>query len=184
MAKKLTLDRKDTVLVVVDVQERLLPVIHDREKLLENILRLVRGAQILGVPVICSEQYPKGLGPTVGALAEALAGVDRQEKITFSCLRDEGLAGALKDTGRGTLLVCGTESHVCVTQTVLDALELGKRVHVAGDAVSSRSPVNKQIALERLARAGATITSTESALFELLERAGTEEFRAVSKLVK
>ena len=184
MAKKLTLDREDTVLVVVDVQERLLPVIHGHEALLANIVRLVRGAQILEVPVICSEQYPKGLGPTVGQLAEALAGVDRQEKITFSCLRDDGLARTLENTGKSTLLVCGIESHVCVTQTVLDAIEKGLSVHVAADAVSSRNPENKRTALERLAAAGATITSTESALFELLGRAGTEQFKAISRLVK
>ena len=184
MSKNDLLNRGRTCLLVVDVQERLLPVIHENETVVRNIERLIRGAEILGVPVIVSEQYPKGLGPTVEPLLKLVKGASAAEKITFSCLRDPGLAERIRRTGRDTLLVCGIESHVCVLQTALDALKEGYKVQVAADAVSSRSPVNKQIALERLAGAGAVITCTESALFELLEKAGSEEFRQISRLVK
>ena len=184
MSKNDLLSRGRTCLLVVDVQERLLPVIHENEMVARNIERLIRGAEILGVPVIVSEQYPKGLGPTVEPLRKLVEGAAVAEKLTFSCLRDPGLAERLRQTGRDTLLVCGIESHVCVLQTSLDALREGYKVQVAADAVSSRSPANKQVALERLAGAGAVITCTESALFELLEKAGSEEFKQISRLVK
>ncbi|MBW7997209.1 MAG: hydrolase [Candidatus Glassbacteria bacterium] len=178
------LDLKRTLLVVVDLQQRLVPVIDSHEAVVANCARLIEGCRVLGVPVIFSEQYPRGLGPTVEQLRK-LAGDDEiAEKITFSCLRDRALAETVAETGRDTLLVCGVEAHVCVTQTVLDALEAGYRVHVAADATGSRSPENKRVALERLAVEGATVTTTESALFELLKKAGTDEFRQISKLVK
>ena len=178
------LDRRRTCLLVVDVQERLLPVIHQNELLLQNIQRLVSGAGILGLPIIVSEQYPKGLGPTVAPLRGLLEKASKLEKITFSCMRDQPIADLIRQSSRDSILVCGTESHVCVLQTVLDALGSGFRVHVAADAVSSRTQENKRIALDRMRQAGAVITSTESALFELLEKAGTAEFKKISALVK
>lgn len=179
------LDRENTCLLVIDVQEKLLPVIHAKEAMVENIRRLVKAAEILGVPVLVTEQYPKGLGPTAAPVEGALAcGVTKCSKITFSCLADEELFRAIEDMKRNTLLVCGVESHVCVSQTVLDALAAGFKVQVAADAVGSRNPANKRIALERLAHAGAVVTGTEAALFEMLERADTEEFKKVQALVK
>jgi len=179
------LDRYQTCLLVIDVQEKLLPHIHDKEALVDNIRRLVQAAAILELPVIVSEQYPRGLGPTVAPVAEVLGEeVKTYEKTTFSCIADKGLVRATADTGRDTLLICGIESHVCVSQTALDALAKGFKVQVAADAVSSRSRENKRLALERLARAGVVITSTEAALFELLERAGTKEFKKVQALIK
>ncbi|MEA2062093.1 MAG: hydrolase [Gemmatimonadota bacterium] len=185
MRHKEMLDREKTCLLVVDVQARLLPVIHGSGPMVENIRRLAQGAKILGLPIVLTEQYPRGLGHTVEPVAEVLGdGITAYEKTTFSCLADKPLARAVADTGCDTLLVCGVESHVCVSQTVLDAIAAGLKVQVAADAVSSRNPENKRLALERLARAGAVITSTEAALFELLERSGTEEFKKVSALVK
>jgi len=178
------LDRHRTCLLVVDVQERLLRVIHENKLLLRNIQRLVSGAGIFGLPIIVTEQYPKGLGPTVSPLCGMLEKARKLEKITFSCMRDQPIADLIGETSRDTMLVCGTESHVCVLQTVLDALGSGLKVHVAADAVSSRTQENKQIALERMRQAGAVITSTESALFELLEKAGTSEFKKISALIK
>lgn len=179
------LDRRRTCLLVVDVQEKLMPVIHDKDSIVENIRRLARGAQILGVPLLVSEQYPKGLGPTVEPVAKVLdPGAARCSKVAFSCIADQEFFREIEGMKRDTLLVCGAESHVCVLQTVLDALAAGFRVQVAADAVGSRDPGNKRIALERMARAGAVITGTESALFELLERAGTDEFKQVQALVK
>lgn len=178
------LGRESTLLLVVDVQERLVPVIDRHEQMIENIRRLIEGAKILSLPLLVSEQYPKGLGPTVEPLRSLFDPSRVVEKLSFSCLGDKTPAERLAACKRDTLLVCGVEAHVCVSQTVLDCLSAGYRVHVAADAVSSRAPENRRIALERMARAGAVITSTEAALFELLERAGTEEFKAVSRLVK
>jgi len=178
------LERNKTCLLVVDVQERLLPVMHEHQSLVRNIRRLVCGADILGLPVIVSEQYPRGLGPTVEPLAEILEQAPKLDKITFSCMADQALEERIRRSGCATLLICGIESHVCVLQTVLDALASGFKVHVAADAVSSRSPLNKRIALERMKNAGAVITCTESALFELLYKAGTAEFKKISALIK
>lgn len=178
------LDRARAALLVVDVQERLMPVIDGAERVILNIRRLIQGASILGLPILATEQYPRGLGPTVQLLRELLPPDRTREKITFSCLGEPPVFENLRTSGRDTLLVCGAEAHVCVCQTVHDCLAAGYRVHVAADAVSSRAPENRALALERMARAGAIVTSTEMALFELLERAGTDEFRAVSKLVK
>ena len=179
------LDRRRTCLLVIDVQEKLLPAIHQPDTMVDNIRRLVQAAAVLELPVLVSEQYPKGLGPTVSRVAEVLdREVKKYQKTTFSCIADEQLVRAVADTGCDSLLLCGTESHVCVSQTALDALAEGFKVQVAADAVSSRTPENKRLALERLARAGVVITSTEAALFELLERSGTEEFKKVQALIK
>ncbi len=185
MAERGTLlDRERTLLLVVDVQRRLAPVIHGNETLLTNCARLIKGCRALGVPLIVSEQYPKGLGQTVESLRALARDDEIVEKITFSCLRHRPLAERLAESGRDTLLVAGMEAHVCVTQTVLDALAAGYHVQVAADAVGSRNPDNRLVALARMAREGATVTSTESALFELLKKAGTAEFKQISKLVK
>ncbi|MEA1997064.1 MAG: hydrolase [Gemmatimonadota bacterium] len=173
-----------TCLLVIDVQERLLPVIHNGDLVVKNIRRLVAGAEVLGLPVILSEQYPKGLGPTVEPVAELMAGVQKCDKTAFSCIADQALAEAIARTERDQLLLCGVESHVCVLQTALDSLAAGYSVHVAADAVSSRDPENKKIAIERLRAAGCVITCTESALFELLVKSGTGEFKKISALVK
>ncbi len=178
------LARARAALLVVDVQERLMPVIDNAERVILNIRRLIQGASILGLPVLATEQYPRGLGPAVQTVRELLSEDCVREKITFSCLGEPSIFESLRAAGRDTILVCGAEAHVCVCQTVHDCLAAGYRVHVAADAVSSRAPENRALALERMARAGAVVTSTEMALFELLERAGTDEFRAVSKLVK
>ena len=180
-----TLSRKDTLLLVIDVQERLAPAMSEPEFFESNVIRLLEAAEILGLPAIVTEQYPKGLGPTVENVAEVIGdGAIRMEKIAFSALADEKISEAVRATGKGTLLICGIEAHVCVLQTALDALSQGYAVQVAHDAVSSRSPLNRANALERMAAAGATVTSTESALFEMLGKAGTPEFKAISRLVK
>jgi len=135
------------------------------------------------VPVLASEQYPQGLGPTVAPLA-GLLGDTPPAKLTFSCSRDDGQRDAIERRGRDQILVTGIEAHVCVLQTALDLLDAGYEVHVPHDAVSSRRPADKEWALHRMAAAGAVITSTESALFELLERCDTADFKKVAKLIK
>jgi nicotinamidase-related amidase len=174
------LRRSSTLLVVVDAQEAFRPAVLDFDRVVHNAAVLVRGARILGVPVVVTEQYPKGLGRTVPEVAEHLNGVEPIEKVCFSAAAADGF-----DTGgRTQALVCGIESHVCVSQTVHDLLHRGLEVHVARDAVSSRSEENREVGLHKMERAGALVTSVETALFELLGAAGSDEFKAVQGLVK
>jgi nicotinamidase-related amidase len=173
------LDRDRAALVVIDMQEafRRLP---EFDAIARASATLARGADALGVPVVVTEQYPKGLGKTVPEVADALPnGVQPIDKVVFSAPEAEGF----DLDGRGQALICGIEAHVCVNQTTLDLLAAGVEVHVAGDAVGSRFDSNKQVGLHRMERAGAVITSVETALFELVGRAGTDEFKTVQKLV-
>ncbi len=176
--------RKTAGLLVVDIQERLLPAIHEKERLLQNALRLAKGATLFGLPVFVTEQYRKGLGPTTAELAAAIPGFAPIEKLAFSACGAEGLIKSIRARGVTDLVVCGIEAHVCVCQTCLDLLQQGFRTFVVGDAISSRTPDNHRLAIDRLHDAGVTIVSTEMVLFELLERAGTEEFKQVLALVK
>ncbi len=171
-------------LVVVDVQERLLPVIYEKERVLENIVRLAKGAAVLQVPVFATEQYRKGLGQTVAEVAAAIPGFAPLQKVAFSACGAAGFVPALKRRKVSQVILCGIEAHVCVTQTCLDLLEKGFRVFVAADAVSSRTPENCRLALDRMCAAGAVVASTEMVLFELLEQAGTAEFKQVLALVR
>jgi len=176
------LRRADAVLLLVDVQERINAVMADQGHV-PRLEVLLDACRELDVPVVASEQYPKGLGPTLPSLAERLERPPL-EKATFSCGGDDAIVGALGETGRGSVVVTGIEAHVCVVQTVLDLLERGFAVHVPHDAVGSRRPADRDRALGRMAAAGAVVTATESVLFELLERCDTDAFRAVSKMVK
>jgi len=181
------INRNDTVLLIIDVQEKLMPVIHEHEEILRNMERLIRGCHILGVPTVITEQYVKGLGPTVAPIAQALEEVGEPspiEKSCFSAQRCDAFAAQLAALERKHVLVTGVETHVCVWQSVQDLIESHYAVSVVADAVSSRSPRNRDIALRRMESEGAKLTSTEMALFELLVEAGTDEFRAVSRLIK
>ncbi|MBS0261284.1 MAG: hydrolase [Planctomycetes bacterium] len=177
------LDRAASRLLIVDVQEKLIPTIAQAARVVANCRQLIDGAQILGVPVFATEQYPKGLGPTVASLREGLSTVP--EKLLFSCAEVLNWGTAAEQTEqRFQVVVAGIESHVCVLQTVLDLLSQGYRVYVPADAVSSRQEFDWKIALDRMSNAGATITTTESVLFEWCERAGTPEFKQISQLIK
>lgn len=176
------MSRDDTALLVVDVQEKLVPAILDHERMTWNIRRLIDGARLLGLPVVATEQYPQGLGETISPLIELLP--DRSSKIDFSCAACGKLFTSLQDQGVYKVLVCGIEAHVCVQQTVLDLLTAGWSVYVAVDAVSARSRIDYEVALRRQEASGATLTTTESALFEWCQQAGTPEFKEISKLVK
>ena len=176
------LRRKDTMLLLIDVQERINAVMADQGHI-PRLEVLVEACRAMSVPVLASEQYPKGLGPTVEALGAVLTerpGV----KDTFSCVRDNALHEAVEAAGRSQIVVTGIETHVCVLQTALDLLTAGFAVHVPHDAVNSRRPADKKWALRRMQAAGAVITSTESALFELLERCDSGDFKLVAKLIK
>lgn len=177
-AKKL--DPRRAALVVVDVQEAFRKAIPDFEAVAGATATLVQGAEAIGIPIVVTEQYPKGLGETVPEVAGALpAGVEPLEKLCFSASEAEGF----DLDGRNQAIVCGVETHVCVNQTVLDLLDSGVEVHVVEDAVGSRSEQNRQVGLHKAERAGAVLTSVETALFELVGRAGTDEFKRVQKLV-
>ena len=174
------LERDRAALVVIDMQEAFRPAVGEFDTVAHNAGVLVQGARELGLPVLVTEQYPQGLGETVPEVAEHLDGVERHAKTVFSAARVDDFDLA----GREQALVCGIEAHVCVEQTVQDLLDRGLEVHVAADAVSSRTALNRRLGLEKMERSGAWVTSTEMALFELLGRAGTPEFKEVQALVK
>jgi len=172
----------DTALLVVDVQAKLVPAIAGHGRVVWNIRRLIDGARILGLAIAGTEQYPKGLGPTVPELADRLGPLPA--KLTFSCAGCPTVMHDLEHRGISKILVCGVEAHVCVEQTVLDLLAGGWRVYVAADATGSRRDVDYQFALRRMDSAGAVLTTTEAALFEWCQAAGTPEFKRVSELVR
>ena len=176
------MSRGDTALLVVDVQERLVPAIANHARVVWNVRRLIDGAKILGLPVIGTEQYPKGLGPTVAELADRLGPLP--SKLTFSCGGCPEPFDQLQERGIHKILVCGIEAHVCVQQTVLDLLADGWRAYVAADALGSRFEVDYRTALQRMDSAGATLTTTEAALFEWCQLAGTPEFKQISRLAR
>lgn len=179
------LGREGVGLILVDVQEAFRPVIDAFDPTVAACGLLAEGFGVLGRPVLVSEQYPKGLGHTVEELAARLPeGTEPIEKLRFSACGVEAFDAALAASGCDTWVVAGIETHVCVHQTVMDLLDRGLTTYVAADAVSSRAPANKALALERMAGAGARVTSSEMALFEMLEVAGSPEFKAISKLVR
>lgn len=172
----------DTGLLVVDVQDKLLPLIPQHERLVWNIRRLIDGAKLLGLPVAATEQYPKGLGPTTATLAERLGPIEA--KLMFSCRECGAAFEKLREQNVYKILVVGIETHVCVQQTVLDLLADGYRTFVAVDAVGARQALDHETALRRMDSAGATLTTVESALFEWCEAAGTPEFKQISALIR
>jgi nicotinamidase-related amidase len=173
-----------TQLLVVDIQERLLPYIHEHANLVANTEKMVKAAVALQIPVTLSEQYPKGLGPTVPAIAAAATGARRAEKMTFSFCADEQCRACIASTQRLQVLLVGMETHVCVQQTALDLLALNMQPVVLADAVSSRRPIDHQTALDLLRAAGALVTTVESAIFQLVHESGTELFKRVLPIVK
>jgi nicotinamidase-related amidase len=174
-----------TCLVVVDLQERLLPAVADRERILRNSVLLLRLAEILALPVLLTTQYARGLGPTVPPVLDAARGVAPLDKVSFGCFGDPGFLERLAALGgRDQLVVAGIESHICVAQTVLGALERGYAVHVASDATGSRTVENRTVGLDRMTRAGAVISSTEMAVYELLGRSDGAAFKKMLPLLK
>ena len=172
---------KDAALVIIDVQERLAPVVEEKDKLAENIVRLVKFALLASIPIVVTEQ--EKLGPTLPEIKTLLEDCRPVTKITFDCFKAPEFADRISESGRSTLLLAGIEAHICVLQTALHGLE-SYHVHVIADAISSRSHHNKEIALRRMEQAGVTISTTETAIYELMERAGTDLFREVLPLIK
>ncbi len=172
----------DTGLLVIDVQEKLVTKIPRHEELVRNIAFLVDGARLLQMPVQATEQYPKGLGPTVAELAGRLP--ERPDKVAFSCCAVPGLADGFRRAARPRVVLAGIETHVCVQGTALDLLAQDFRVYIPVDAVGSREPLDHELALRRLERAGAILTTTETCLFEWVGGAGHPQFKQVSQMVQ
>lgn len=175
------LTREDSIVVIIDAQEKLVPAVSQAQRLIENMKRLLSVAQIMALPVVATEQ--EKLGPTICEIAERIRDFEPISKLAFNCFLSEPFAERVRETGRKSLIIAGIEAHICVTQTALWA-HPGFRVHVLSDGISSRSPDNISVAVERMRASGVTITSAEMVIYELLQRAGTEEFRAVLPLVK
>ena len=176
---------EDCALAIIDIQEKLLPPIFEKERLVRNAQLLVRLADILSLPTIVSTQYVKGLGPTVAEITSLLPDMKPVDKLEFGCFGNGeycSMVGTLEN--RTTLLLCGMESHICVTQTALGALNQGLNVHVAADAVSSRTELNWKLGLNRMQAAGAVLSSTEMMIYELLGKSGTPAFKEMLKHLK
>ena len=176
------MSRQDTALLVVDVQQRFLPLIDDSDRMVWNIRRLIDAARLLGIPSEATEQYPQGLGATTPLLAERLGEI--LEKRRFSCGQLTGIIEPWSAAGIEKILVAGIESHVCIQQTVLDLLAQGFAIFVAVDAVGSRHRQDREFALRRMESSGATLTTTEACLFEWCETSEAEEFKKISELAK
>jgi nicotinamidase-related amidase len=180
------LEADQCVLVVIDIQEKLLPPIFRREELIRNAQLLIRAAGILKIPALVTTQYTKGLGNTVPEIASSLPGTEAIDKTLFSCFGSDAFCAALKRLPgqRNTLLLCGMESHICVMQTALAALRDGYLVHVASDAVSSRAEWNWKIGLDRRRAAGAVISSTEMMIYELMRASSSATFKELLPYLK
>jgi nicotinamidase-related amidase len=174
------IDRDRSALLLIDMQERLLPAMDDAERLLDNVVWMVRIAQRLSVPVVVSEQYPKGIGPTVRALRDLIPPHAIVPKMHFSCVAD-GCFRDVPELARPQVVMCGIESHICVLQSAMDLQSSGKQVFVVADCVASRDPFNRSIALERMRQHGVVVVSREMVAFEWLGAAGSDEFREISR---
>ncbi len=175
---------QDASLLIVDVQGKLARLMHAKEALFENLQKLIKGVQVLNVPILCVEQNPAGLGPTIPEIADLLSDVTPISKMSFNSCRNAQFVAALEALNRRQVLIAGIETHICVYQTAASLLDMGYEVQVVADAVSSRNPSNQTIGLERMRDAGATLTSVETALFELLEVAEGDAFKAILDIVK
>ncbi|WP_235867538.1 hydrolase [Ureibacillus chungkukjangi] len=178
------LTKEETVLVLIDIQGRLAEIVHDSEFVISNIAKVTEGVQILGCPVLWLEQYPKGLGPTVDKIAQALPNQKPIEKITFSAYDTPEFVEQLEATNRKKVLLAGIETHICVYQTAAHLIQNGYEVEVLADCISSRTAKSHEIGLQKMLQLGVKVTTVEMALFEMLQIAKGDQFKAISKLVK
>jgi len=184
-AARRLLKPEDCALAVIDIQEKLLPPIFEKERLVRNAMLLTRLAGILGLPVLVSTQYVKGLGPTIEEISSLLPETKTVDKLEFGCFGNGEYCSTMAGLAdRNTLLLCGMESHICVMQTALGALNQGMNVHVAADAVSSRTELNWKTGVNRMQAAGAVVSSTEMMIYELLGKSGTQAFKEMLKHLK
>ncbi len=184
MNKSFRINKNETAAVVIDIQERLYPLINGHDSLTKNLVRLITGLKVLEVPLIVTQQYTKGLGETILPVKEAIGEFTHIEKQSFSCCGDSVFQEILKKTGKKNIILMGIESHVCVLQTCLDLLENGYQPVLIEDCAGSRFPNDKKIAVKRMRQAGAIISTYESILFELTVVSGTEQFKSIAKIIK
>ncbi len=182
--KRTRLLRENCVLVGIDYQERLVPAMSGKEELIDASVRLLKGFQILGLPVVMTQQYPKGLGQTIPEIKEANEDAVYIDKVAFSAWKEENFVKKIEELGRKVAVVVGIETHVCEQQTVLDMMDAGYTVYVAADCVASRKDSDRDTAIRFMQEAGAGVMSYEAILFELLETSKAPEFKAISALVK
>ena len=182
--EKFFLNKEDAALLIIDIQERLAPVMTARDAVINNCLHLIELSKMLNIPIIVTEQYSKGLGRTVEEIRNALPAYQPIEKMTFNCCYEQSFFNVVKKLNRRTLILTGMETHICVLQTCTGLLKDGYNTHVVNDAVCSRAKENWETALEYLRDAGSVITCTETVLFQLLRVAGTKEFKAISQRIK
>lgn len=181
----LVLKKEKTALIIIDIQPSLFPLVAEKEKVLKNLLKLIDVANVFKIPVFLSEQYPKGLGTTIPEIQKAISRNDPIIKTEFSCFRNDGFFKILKNhPDIDTLIVTGIETHICVSQTVLDAIVNKYQVHLVADATSSRNLMDKQIGLDKMRTSGAVISSVEMLIYELLESKDAHEFKDILKIVK
>ena len=178
------LNKSTTALIVIDVQGKLARIMHQAEEYIANLQMLIRGAKVLGIPIIWTEQLPNKLGETISEVSDMLKAQKPLIKKDFSCWRDLEIQTALKETGASQILVAGIETHVCVYQTAADLLEAEYEVQVVADAVSSRTQFNRDMGLDKIILAGGSQTSVETALFELQQTAEGDEFRKLISIIK
>lgn len=178
------LNRKNTGLLVVDVQEKLMQVMGRKERVIDNIIKLLQLSKLFTLPVIITEQYPKWLGSTLPDIIEHLPSYEPITKLHFNCCDVEAFNKRLNSEGLRNIIVTGVESHICIFQTCVSILEKGYQVHVPQDAVDSRTEENWRVGLELMKKAGALITSTETLIYQILKKAGTNEFKKMLKIIK
>jgi len=174
----------NSALIIVDIQGNLALAMHEKEHLFKNVQKLIKGIQILGIPILWTEQNPQRLGPTIPEIADFLSNIQPISKLSFSCCQEERFLHALRSLNRKQLLIAGIETHVCIYQTTADLIDLGYEVQVVTDAVSSRGMDNKNIGLQKMRDSGASLTSVETALFELLKVADGKQFKEILSIVK
>jgi nicotinamidase-related amidase len=184
LGKLSMLNIQNCCLIVVDLQGKLAQLMHDKDTLFKNIEILIKSAKILNIPILWCQQCPESLGPTIPQIAQLLSGIEPINKASFSCCGADQFRTKLTQLARKQILLCGIEAHVCIYQTTMDLIKLDYEVEVVSDAVSSRTPENKQAAITRMTAAGARLTTTEMALFELLKTADHPQFKPIAKLIK
>lgn len=175
---------ENSAVVIIDIQEKLFRVMYEKEALSSNIQKLIKGIQIMDIPIIVTEQNPDGLGLTIPEISNILPGLQPIPKFSFSCCGEESFQRKLEEVHRKQVLITGIETHICVYQTAIDLLSSGYEVQIVADCVSSRTQENRDLALNRMNMEGALLTSTEMVLFELLKTAKEERFKAISAIVK
>ncbi|RJP20062.1 MAG: hydrolase [Candidatus Abyssobacteria bacterium SURF_5] len=184
MRHRQILSRSNSALLVIDYQEKLLAAFANPDPFIGSCIKLIRFAKTLDLPILWTEQYPQGLGRTIEQVKQELTGLEPIEKVSFSCFGDSRFASAVSRLNRAQLIVCGIETHICVAQTVLDALEAGYQPQVAADACGSRRESDHEFGLRKMENAGSVLTTAEAAMYEVLARSDTAEFRKILKIVK